>query len=432
MLSNPDIAYPSKKQSPLDTAVREGDLKFRIHSGLERLEHTNTWFNNKFLPRRTAIEDWERNYVYGSSFPQWQTPYSSFVKPLGYRAMNRNPVEASIALGLAGRFFFRSQEGKAVGTAVGALSGFILALFSNTKTYQTGQRFLPKAYKEQAQLDEYTDILNYIKYTRLYSAERRQALRDEGIDPEILARQIETGGYKGQQITNIGPETAAAMQYRQKMRSTLYGADLYGDVMNLSAAIPKQQRAHFLEFLSAPVNERKRILSTMPRLERRVFEARWGMQVEQRPDLVSYLSQHELPPPQWSGWSPNLDMDDVKIKVAQHEGLNLSNMGYYPQQISEANALNLPYPDFNKKTDPQDLVNDLKRMLGIDPNWTYMQQMEHANMAANQRDSYPRNPQMSASSVRALMSANNLSGAVQVIPTNQPGSMVELHMGVNS
>jgi hypothetical protein len=39
-------------------------------------------------------------------------------------------------------------------------------------------------------------------------------------------------------------------------------------------------------------------------------------------------------------------MEHVKIKIGQSMGLELSQMGYYPQQIKEANLVNPSYPNF--------------------------------------------------------------------------------------
>jgi flagellar biosynthesis/type III secretory pathway chaperone len=39
-------------------------------------------------------------------------------------------------------------------------------------------------------------------------------------------------------------------------------------------------------------------------------------------------------------------MEHVKIKTGQSMGLEMSQMGYYPQQIKEANLTNPSYPEF--------------------------------------------------------------------------------------
>jgi hypothetical protein len=41
-------------------------------------------------------------------------------------------------------------------------------------------------------------------------------------------------------------------------------------------------------------------------------------------------------------------MEEVKLKVIKHEGLDYHNMGYYPQQMQEAEDFNYPFPDFGQ------------------------------------------------------------------------------------
>lgn len=389
-LLDQDFGYESKKNMPLDFRVREGAAKFKIHAALEKVSHFNTLITNKLGGKRTAVEDWERTNVYGSSFPRWESPIRSFIKPLSYRAMNRNPLLAAVALGGAGELFGRTKEAKYVGGIIGAVAGFGLAFHSDAKSFQTGERFIPRDVKKAGAIEENIDILNYVKYSKLYSQARQQALQKEGRDPEELAREVEEGVYKKHQLTNIGPNTAAAMEYRRKMQTTEYGADLHGDVMNLAGAIPKRKRDHFLEFLSAPVSDRARILSTAPRLERRIYESRWGMKVEQRPDLTGYFQEHELPGPDWEGWG-NTNLETVKLKMVNHAGLDASQMGYYPQQVNEANLVNMSYPDFNKKSSRKDVQGQLQ----------------------------------------ALLNAQGISGNVRAIPTYKSGTSVQLYGGVN-
>jgi hypothetical protein len=81
-------------------------------------------------------------------------------------------------------------------------------------------------------------------------------------------------------------------------------------------------------------------------LERRIYQAAWGQRVEEKPDLAEYFSRHELPGQHWEGWHPNTNMEHVKIKMGQSMGLEMSQMGYYPQQINEANLTNPSYPSF--------------------------------------------------------------------------------------
>jgi hypothetical protein len=300
----------------------------------EYLAHRDTFINTKFLPNRTAQEDWERRNVYGNSFPEWQSPVESFIKPIYYKATQRNPIAGGLVVAGIGASFGRGPKERAIGAMFGMVTGTGFSAYQQTKEAITGERFIPKERKKQMALEEYTDILSYVKN-------------------KSLANQASQAG-----------DMAAANQFNQAAKRTMYGADLYGaSVDTLSLAVPKRKREHFKEMINAPVEEREKILSTAPRLERRIYQAAWGMQVEEKPDLTEYFSRHELPDMSWEGWHPNTNMDHVKIKIGQSMGINMSQMGYYPQQIREANLTNPSYPSFNMGQRQENVAAQLRMLM---------------------------------------------------------------------
>ena len=359
-----DEGTERRKNDQLNNLAKEGPIKFGLHAKLERLGHANTLINQKFVPNRSAPEDWERYHVYGTDFPQWTHPIQDFIEPLGQRARNRNPLYATAVLSVVGRAFGRTPQGKTAGAVIGGLIGFGLSASSNAKTLETGQRSIPKRREKELNIDEYSDILNYVKYTRLYQNSRQEAIDSENSDPEQIAKKVEEGGYKKHQFTNLGPHTLEALQYRKEMKQTEYGADIFGDIMQESAALPKRKRDYFMPFINSPNSEHARILSTAPRLERRMYEARWGMAIENKPELPDYFSNHELPDESWKGWSPDVNMDDVRIKMIQQQGLEASQMGYFPQQVQQANLLNSSYPDYSQSQSHRQAAAQLQKLMG--------------------------------------------------------------------
>jgi hypothetical protein len=301
----------------------------------EYLAHRDTFINTKFFPNRTAQEDWERRNVYGSTFPEWQRPIESFIKPIYYKSTQRDPVAAGLILAGVGAMFGKTAPTRAVGSTIGLTTGMAYSGFQNAKEAITGERFIPKERKKQLALEEYSDILTYVKN-------------------RSLSTQAAQSG-----------DMAAAAQFSQAAKRTMYGADIYGaSVDTLSLAIPKRKREHFKAMIEEQnPEERERILSTAPRLERRIYQAAWGMKVEEKPDLVEYFSRHELPDLSWEGWHPNTNMEHVKVKIGQSMGVNLSQMGYYPQQIREANLTNPSYPGFSTKEDPRMIAARLRMIM---------------------------------------------------------------------
>jgi hypothetical protein len=328
----------------------------------EYLAHRDTFINTKFFPNRTAQEDWERRNVYGSTFPEWQRPIESFIKPIYDKSTQRNPVASGLIMAAVGSMFGKTAPTKALGATIGLSTGIAYSTIQNTKQLITGERFIPKERKKQLALEEYVDILSYVK------------------NRSLSTQAAESG------------DMQAAAQFSQAAKRTMYGADIYGgSVDTLSLSIPKRKREHFKAMIEEQdPEERKRILSTAPRLERRIYEAAWGMQVEKKPDLIEYFSRHELPDMGWEGWHPNTNMEHVKVKIGQSMGINLSQMGYYPQQIREANLTNPSYPGLSRTEDPR----------------------------------------MVAARLRMIMSRNGISGSVYPVANGTGSSSINISSGV--
>ena len=300
----------------------------------EYIAHRDTFINTKILPKRTAQEDWERKNVYGATFPQWQNPVESFLKPMFYKSQGRSPLTSGLMMAGIGAAFGRTPNARTAGTLIGFTTGSGYSMFNKAKQVISGEKFIPQERKKQLALEENVDILNYVKNTS-------------------LANRAEESG-----------DTQGAAQFKQAAQRTMYGADIYGSsVDTLSLAIPKRKREHFKEMINAPVQERERILSTAPRLERRFYEAAWGMKVEEKPDLVEHFSRHELPDASWEGWNPSTNMEHVKINMGQSMGINMAQMGYYPQQIREASLANPSYPNFNQRSNPKDVGQEIRMMM---------------------------------------------------------------------
>lgn len=357
-MRNEFTPYKYRYEDP--NQVIDNPVGYSAGRAWEWLSHRDTLINTKFLPNRTAVEDWERDNVYGATFPTWQDPVDSFLKPMINKTSQRNPISSALGLGFVGSMFGVTPQAKAVGATVGGTIGLTSSALHNAQELITGERFIPKDRKKQLALEEYADILSYTKSVMLAS------------------RASQAGD---QQAVNF---------YINQSKRTMYGADLNSTPEKLAMAIPKRKREHFLSMLYAPEQERKQILSTAGRLERRFYQAAWGMPVEQRPDIPEYFEDHELPSPESEIWSPLLNMDTIKIKVGQSQGIDMAQMGYFPQQIREANLINPSYPDMYKSSSNESVQAQLRR----------------------------------------LIFNGGMNGSVQAIPTPYPGTRVQLNAGV--
>lgn len=274
----------------------------------------------KFLHMRTAVEDYEQTQLYGTSQSFWNRPIRDFLKPFA--------------------------------TSMGAAMGW-----DN----------IPEHVQEKRDLQEYFDLLKYVKYTRL-----KRSAQAEG-------------------------DEATVKEAEQKRRETLFGINPYtqnhGQLMR---ALPRDERDYFQAFSEADMEERARILGMVPENEQALYIARWQLkdaadmqkaikagllsdeQVAQAegvidqlyaqgdteglprtqdlwreyletrlagetyPDwyrrvylLEEALEGKDLPGPSWIGWHPSVDLDDVKLKVVEYLGQNMAEHDLWPDRARQ-------------------------------------------------------------------------------------------------
>lgn len=303
-----------------------------LETGIEKALHMDNFFLDKTIGRRTALEDWERNHVYGSTFPSWTNPVESYLDPFVQKSTQRNPASAALAGGFLGSLFGSTKRVKAITSTVGAMVGAGSSVYGKMYQAITGDRYMPTDRKKEIALEEAADIFKYTK--SMVNASRAAAMGDQALSSQFL----------------------------QESKKTMYGVDLNMAPEQLAQVLPGRKREHFEAMLYAPEKDREQILSTAGRLERRLFQAAWGMKVEARPDLEDYYSEHELPPLESEAWDPLTNPEHIKIKMGQHMGLDLAQMGYYPQQIKEANLVNPAYPNFYQGT-PQSRIAEIRRLM---------------------------------------------------------------------
>jgi hypothetical protein len=147
------------------------------------------------------------------------------------------------------------------------------------------------------------------------------------------------------------------------MGQTLYGADLNGGVADIQKAIPEQRKPFFESFVNARKEDRAKILGILPRLERRVLQAKWGMPVEAKPDLGQYFKTHHLPSKYAGIWNPYIDMSKMNIKIAEANDMNPSDFGYYPQEVQGARSYPTIAPNMNAPN-YSDMADTLRGALG--------------------------------------------------------------------
>ncbi len=278
----------------------------------------------KFTHMRTAIESYERDILYGSDVAFWTHPYTHFIRP-----------------------------------------------FMRSAAHALGWEGVPKATEHSRNLEEYFDILKYVKFSRLSN------------------------------LANIVGDTAAVKEFETKKDETLFGVNPFTrNYRSLYRSLPRRERDYFSAFEEAgTIEEKQRILEMVPENEKSLYIARWKIvhadqlkkakkagiltdeqieeadaQIEQiyeeaktegfptsKELLAEYLSSkyrgesyadwyrrtkilgniESIPGPDWVSFHPSVDLEDIKLKLVQAMGEEPIPLNLWPSRARE-----LPYKPF--------------------------------------------------------------------------------------
>lgn len=162
---------------------------------------------SKLVHARTAVEDYEKTQVWGTQSGYWQHPIRDFVKP-----------------------------------------------FLTSMAHFLGWDGIPSDVQRRREIEEYFDILKYVKFTKLKN--------------EAVAE-----GDKGE-----------ARKYDAQRRETLFGMNPFTkNPATIHRSLPRRERDYFTEFVKADAEEREKILEMIPENEKPLMMARWKMQ-----DVANY------------------------------------------------------------------------------------------------------------------------------------------------
>jgi hypothetical protein len=274
----------------------------------------------KFMHVRDPVEEYERTVLYGRDMRLWQNPIEHFVKPFG-----------------------------------------------RTTAHAMGWSGVPEPIQQSRSLEEYFDILKYIKARRL-----EQEARQSG--------QIEE-----------------ANEYAKQARQTSFGVNPYTrNVGSIFKAMPRRERDYYEAFSGAQTEEhRARILEMIPDNLKGMYISQWQNKYVDaaqkalsqdlldsetaqrvRADIQGIQSQRDnegfpidealrqeffqtripgesyagwyrrtkllpqrlkgrgLPSPDWVGYNASVDLDDVKLKVVQDMGENMHDYDLWPDRAN--------------------------------------------------------------------------------------------------
>jgi hypothetical protein len=344
----------------------------------ETIAHASSPLNTKFLQVRTALEEYERDQIYGKDFATWENfMLSDYIIPT-LQGLGRfdNPLwsmTAGATTGLVlGRFFLKGGRPTKIAAIAGALYGLGANLFFKHYENKYGEAWIPERRRIEHEINEYFDILKYLKYEGLYQKAREEIAHATGYDIEDFAQIIQNqkelnkqrreeleaekkrlyleqpeGWEERREEINRELETISqdwdglylpeaflqALKYREERDTTLYAVDPLGDRMQVMRAFPYKDKWFFNEFVNATQEERERILKLVPENQRRIYKAIWGMEVEEPKPLEYYMQKYHIPDWTWEGWRPEYNLEDIKVKVVQEYGLDLSDFNFWEDDV---------------------------------------------------------------------------------------------------
>lgn len=337
---------------------------------IERIAHAPGPWHSKLWPWDTALEYYRRQKVMAPEWREWSKPYSHHIKPTIHSFGSEGAFTGSIVGGIMGALL-ASQGYRETGMIIGAALGGASAIYQSAATLVTGEKWIPKRAKDERELKEYFDMLRYVKYERLYTKYRGMVLSKYGYDIEkrisalekagkermMLKRNLEEEKRKQKRlfspgseekikeinarlreiketsgITELSPLEAIAYQYRKKMKQTMYGADPYGPMQDVMAALPRDEKMFFTEFVTADENERREIWDIAPRYMRRFLAPYYGVKPPNKLNIKKYFRSHYLPKGDWEGWREDVDLEGVMMKTGESYGFKPEEIGYFPEE----------------------------------------------------------------------------------------------------
>ena len=228
------------------------------------------------------------------------------------------------------------------GATVGAIAMASLSTIRSIRDLVAGNKWTPKAYRDQNDFNEYWDILEYIKYTRIAEGAKRLAKQKEHVDID----KLESGSKR--EFSELGPYSVLAINAERRARSTMFGFDeAKGTLQQAIGSLPSKHQQLAEEIIkTGSLDEKHKFYELLPDDEKRVLAKFLGQRGDrERPDLKKYFKHHFLPESDWGGYSPNSDMNDLKTRSSELEHINRPNRRTFEKARAYSDDVSIPRMD---------------------------------------------------------------------------------------
>lgn len=253
---------------------------------------------NKFLPFRDALEDYQSREVYGTEMKGWEDPIGGWIAP---------------------------------------------ALKSAAHNW-LGFNFQSPGLREKRDTEEYFDKLKYLKYSQLGLAAQSQGntgLQEQYANVATHTNIGSSGWTNKDNISNAlgGRESAFALGFANE-----YNPHRQEEILN---ELPDYKR-HIMEgyYLNADLMAINRAASAASMsttgmdyaADLMLKKANQGFEEDENPEgqrsneIERYFRHKSLPAINWVGFNPAVDLEDVKMKYIQSEGMDYHDFGMFPSR----------------------------------------------------------------------------------------------------
>ena len=255
---------------------------------------------NKLLPYRSALEDYEAREVYGVEMKGWEDPIGGWIGP-------------------------------AVKTA---LHNYL------------GLDFESPGLSKKRDTEEYFDKIKYLKYTSLGEEARKQG--------DFFLENQYTNAANSTAIGSSGfvsdESLANTLGGRESMFASGFASEYNpGQQAGIMEALPDFKK-HIMEgfYLNKDLDAINRAatmggMSTtgmdyaadlLARKQNQGFDKGQNPEDERLSQMTDYFQYKSVPRADWIGFNPAVDLEDVKLKYIENEGMDYHDFGIYPSRAS--------------------------------------------------------------------------------------------------
>lgn len=382
------LAGETSELNPASVWAKYTPTEISTGSGWETISHLNVpVIHNRFLSIHSPLEYYKRKMIYGKEHQSWAHPIRDYIRPTLDSYASKNPITASglgaISGAIVGSVFLGGGKRTLASAGIGAAMSGLSSFYAIGHGILTGEKWIPKRRRDQHKIEEYFDILKYVKYKGLYERSADLALRKEGVRINKILNKLQKENkenvirvsnleeerrnllikdrhyYKdriqeinqeiyeltqGKETIPLGKYTLQAIQYRAEYESTIYGLDLdtASDEM-IFKALPNKDKQFYEHFVNeTDPKKRRQILSMIPKHQRRIYQSKWNMKTDKKPKLDTYFKTHKMPDRNWEGWDPSLDLSYFKVKTVKNEALDMTPFDVWDSDLDVSNRMALP------------------------------------------------------------------------------------------